>query len=116
MKQSGPIISKHGVEKNGLKNLKAEYWNLRPAELYEEAIRRGEGQVAADGPFVVKTGVHTGRSAKDKFIVRDATTEKTVWWDNNKSMTPEAFDLLHADMLKHAEGRELFIRTSWRRR
>jgi phosphoenolpyruvate carboxykinase (ATP) len=109
VKQSGPKISKNGVEKSGFKNLAAAYWNLRPAELYEEAIRRGEGQVAADGPFVVKTGVHTGRSAKDKFIVRDATTENTVWWDNNKSMTPEAFDLLHADMLKHAEGKELFI-------
>ena len=109
MKQSGPKISKHGVEASGLKNLAAAYWNLRPAELYEEAVRRSEGQIAADGPFVVKTGVHTGRSAKDKFIVRDAATENTVWWDNNKAMTPEAFDLLHADMLKHAEGKELFI-------
>jgi len=109
VKQSGPIISKHGVDKSGLKNLAAAYWNLRPAELYEEAIRRGEGSVAANGPFVVKTGVHTGRSAKDKFIVRDATTENNVWWDQNKSMTSEAFDLLHADMLKHAEGKELFI-------
>src|SRR3546814_5596544 len=44
-----------------------------------------------------------------KFIVRDATTENNVWWDQNKSMTSEAFDLLHADMLKHAEGKELFI-------
>ena len=112
MKQSGPKISKHGVEASGFKNLAAAYWNLRPAELYEEAVRRGEGQIAADGPFVVKTGVHTGRSAKDKFIVRDATTENTVWWDNNKSMTAEAFDLLHADMLKHAEGKELFIQVT----
>ncbi|MGB3810234.1 MAG: phosphoenolpyruvate carboxykinase [Parvibaculum sp.] len=109
MKQSGPIISKNGVDKSGFKHLAAAHWNYRPAALYEEAIRRGEGNVAANGPFVVKTGVHTGRSAKDKFIVRDTTTENTVWWDNNKSMTPAAFDLLHADMLKHAEGRELFV-------
>jgi len=109
VKQTGPYISKHGAETSGFKNLAATHWNYRPAALYEEAIRRGEGQVAANGPLVVKTGVHTGRSAKDKFIVRDASTEKTVWWDNNKSMTPEAFDLLHADMLKYAEGKELFI-------
>ena len=109
MKQSGPKISKHGVEESGFKNLAAAYWNLRPAELYEEAVRRGEGLIAADGPFVVETGVHTGRSAKDKYIVRDATTENTVWWDANKAMTPEAFDQLHADMLKYAEGKELFI-------
>ena len=109
MKQTGPNISKHGVDKNGFKNLAAAHWNYRPAALYEEAVRRNEGLVAADGPFVVKTGVHTGRSAKDKFIVRDQNTENNVWWDNNKSMTPEAFDLLHQDMLKHAEGKELFI-------
>lgn len=109
MKQTGPYISTHGVDKSGFKNLAATHWNYRPAALYEEAIRRNEGQVAANGPLVVKTGSHTGRSAKDKFIVRDDTTEKTVWWDNNKSMTPEAFDLLHQDMLKHAEGKELFI-------
>ena len=109
MKQTGPYISSHGADKDGFRNLAAVHWNYRPAALYEEAIKRGEGHVAANGPFVVKTGVHTGRSAKDKFIVRDASTEKTVWWDNNKSMTPEAFDLLHADMLKHAEGKELFI-------
>lgn len=109
MKQTGPYISKHGVEVSGLQNLAAAHWNYRPAALYEEAIRRSEGHVAADGPFVVKTGVHTGRSAKDKFIVRDASTENTVWWDNNKSMTTEQFDALHADMLKFAEGRELFV-------
>jgi phosphoenolpyruvate carboxykinase (ATP) len=109
VKQTGPYISTHGVDKSGFKNLAATHWNYRPAALYEEAIRRNEGQVAANGPLVVKTGSHTGRSAKDKFIVRDDTTEKTVWWDNNKSMTPEAFDLLHQDMLKHAEGKELFI-------
>ena len=46
------------------------------------------------GAFVVETGAHTGRSAQDKFTVRDATTEKAVWWDNNKAMTPEQFELL----------------------
>ena len=46
------------------------------------------------GALAVETGAHTGRSAQDKFIVRDATTEKAVWWDNNKPMTPEQFDLL----------------------
>jgi phosphoenolpyruvate carboxykinase (ATP) len=109
VKQTGPYISKFGVDKSGFKNLAAAHWNYRPAALYEEGVRRGEGQIAANGPFVVKTGVHTGRSAQDKFIVRDNETENTVWWDNNKSMTPEAFDALHADMLKHAEGKELFV-------
>ncbi|WP_163540644.1 phosphoenolpyruvate carboxykinase (ATP), partial [Klebsiella pneumoniae] len=54
-------------------------------------------------------GQHTGRSPKDKFVVRDATTDKTVWWDNNGAITPDAFELLMKDMLAHAQGRELFV-------
>jgi phosphoenolpyruvate carboxykinase (ATP) len=82
--------------------------NLSTAALYEQAVKRGEGEVAADGPLVVKTGEHTGRSAQDKFIVRRAETEKTVWWDNNKSMTREAFDRLYDDMLAHARPLQLY--------
>jgi len=54
--------------------------NLSSAELYEYAIRNGEGVIAASGPLVVRTGKHTGRSPKDKFIVRDKATEDSVWW------------------------------------
>ena len=60
-------------------------WNLGTAALVEQAIRRGEGRLTKDGPLLVDTGKHTGRSAKDKFIVRDATTEDTIWWDNATS-------------------------------
>ena len=66
--------------------------------LVEHALRNGEGVLAKDGPLVVATGKHTGRSAKDKFIVRDAETENTIWWgDTNKGMTPEHFAALKAD-------------------
>jgi phosphoenolpyruvate carboxykinase (ATP) len=84
--------------------------NLPAATLYELAIVRGEGHVAKNGPLVVLTGQHTGRSANDKFVVRDAASESNVWWDNNKAMTPAQFDALHADMMKFAEGRELFAK------
>ena len=74
------------------------HWNLIPAQLVEHAITRGEGKLAKDGPLVVETGKHTGRSAQDKFIVRDAETENTVWWGKtNKDMTPEHFATLKAD-------------------
>ncbi len=109
MKQTGPKASSHGLDEQGFRNLAAVHWNHRPATLVERAIARGEGHLAADGPLVVKTGQHTGRSAKDKFIVRTAATEDQVWWDNNKPMTPEAFKTLHEDMLKHAEGMELYV-------
>ncbi|MBL7099683.1 MAG: phosphoenolpyruvate carboxykinase [Alphaproteobacteria bacterium] len=100
----------YGLEKQGFRKLKSVRWNLTPAELYEIAIARGEGKIAKDGPLVVLTGEHTGRSASDKFVVRDEHTDNQVWWDNNKAMTPAHFDALHADMVKHAEGMELFAK------
>src|SRR5215475_3869070 len=103
-------MSAHGLEKQGFRNLKAVHFNLTVPQLYEEAIRRGEGKLAKDGPMAVLTGQHTGRSAADKFTVRDGETEKTIWWDNNKAMSPAHFDTLYADMMAHAEGRELFAK------
>ena len=73
--------------------------NLNRPELVEAAIAGGEGLLAQGGPLVVETGKHTGRSAKDKFIVRDGETEDTVWWDNNASMTPDHFAALKADFM-----------------
>jgi len=88
----------------------ALHWNLGPAALVEEAVRRGEGMLARDGPLVVQTGRHTGRSANDKFIVRDAETEATIWWDNNKAISPAHFAALKADFLAALGEREtLFV-------
>jgi len=87
-----------GLESHGFNNLKAVYWNLAPSSLYREAIRRGEGQLSKDGALVVLTGQHTGRSAKDKFVVRDAETENNVWWDNNKAMSPASAAALFAEI------------------
>jgi len=83
--------------------------NLTAEALYEAAVRRGEGEVAQGGPLVVRTGTHTGRSAEEKFIVRDAATDETVWWDANKAMAPEDFARLHEDMLAYASDRALFM-------
>ena len=55
------------------------YRNLGTAALYEHALRRSEGRLAATGPLVVDTGEHTGRSPRDKFVVQDETTAD-VWW------------------------------------
>ena len=81
--------------------------NLGTAPLVEHAIRNGEGRLAAHGPLVVETGPHTGRSAKDKFIVRDAETEDTVWWGKvNVPMTPEHFAALKEDFMAALGGKE----------
>ena len=82
-------------------------FNPSVAELYERAVQRGESTVASTGALSMKTGVHTGRSAADKFIVRDATTEENIWWDNNKALSPQHFETLLQDFLAHAEGRQL---------
>jgi phosphoenolpyruvate carboxykinase (ATP) len=81
--------------------------NLGTSALVEEAVRNGEGKLAKHGPLVVETGKHTGRSAKDKFIVRDAETESTVWWGKvNIPMTPEHFAALKADFLQALAGKD----------
>jgi phosphoenolpyruvate carboxykinase (ATP) len=83
--------------------------NTLEAELMEIAIRRGEGTLAASGAFAVETGQHTGRSAQDKYVVRDAGTENAIWWDNSKAMTDEQFDRLLADFVSFARHKELFV-------
>ncbi|HZG07660.1 MAG TPA: phosphoenolpyruvate carboxykinase [Allosphingosinicella sp.] len=103
------------VPAKGLANLGVEtaaeiHWNLLTPQLVEQAIARGEGVLAKDGPLVVRTGAHTGRSAKDKFTVRDAETDGTIWWDNNKSMSSDHFAVLKADFLAAlAEKQTLFV-------
>jgi phosphoenolpyruvate carboxykinase (ATP) len=108
MSNDGP--SAYGLKEQGFRNLKAVQWNLTAPRLYEIAVARGEGKVAKDGPLVVLTGQHTGRSASDKFVVRDAASENQVWWENNKAMSPSHFDALFDSMMSYAQGRELFVK------
>ena len=82
--------------------------NLPTAELYEDAIRRGEGLVAADGPLVVRTGKHTGRSPEDKFIVREPTSEGKIWWGSvNRPISEEHYERLRARLIEYAATRTL---------
>lgn len=104
----GLFNAAHGADAFGFRNLKRLHWNLGAPKLAEESLQRGETRLAAGGALVADTGAHTGRSPKDKFTVRDAVTEDTVWWDNNGAIEPGHFDTLLADFLAHAEGKELF--------
>ncbi|MFL6724148.1 MAG: phosphoenolpyruvate carboxykinase [Sphingomicrobium sp.] len=101
----------HRLEAQGINTGAAIHWNLLTASLVEHAISRGEGLLAKDGPLVVKTGKHTGRSAQDRFVVRNATSQDTVWWGkSNRPMETDAFDRLHADFLEALNGKEtLFV-------
>ncbi len=101
--EDGPLshrIPDAGLETQGIETRATLHWNLVTARLTEAAVARSEGKLSADGPLVVETGAHTGRSAQDKFIVRDAETESTVWWGkSNKAMDPAHFAALKADFL-----------------
>jgi phosphoenolpyruvate carboxykinase (ATP) len=105
----GVYNSAHGADRFGFRNLKRLFWNLEAPALYEHALANREAQLIRGGALAADTGVHTGRSPRDKFVVRDAKTENEVWWDNNAAITPEQFELLLADFLGHAEGKDLFV-------
>lgn len=114
LKVFGTCESKILLSDQGITGTGNQYWNLETPHLYEEAIRRGEARIAKDGPLVVETGKHTGRSANDKFTVRDESTENTVWWgDVNRPMSPDVFDTIHAAFLEHMKGKDLFVQDLW---
>jgi phosphoenolpyruvate carboxykinase (ATP) len=97
------------LENQGIAGLGTVYYNLSEAELMSEALARNEGVEGQGGALMVTTGKFTGRSPKDKHVVRTATTENTIWWDNNAPMSEAGFDALHADMLAHMKGRDYFV-------
>jgi phosphoenolpyruvate carboxykinase (ATP) len=108
--QAEAIRSDYGLENLGLTNLRKVYWNLPPEALYEEIIFRGEGRITHQGPVVVETGKHTARAANDKFIVREATTEKNIWWSEyNRPFSAENFDELFRRLQGYLQGRDVFV-------
>ena len=110
MQVDGPVRSRHGLDTHGLSNLGNQYWNLGVPALYEQAIHRGEGRMGVGGPLVVLTGQHTGRSATDKFIVRDPVTEHDVDWGKiNVAMDPGHFETLKRRFLAYYQGRDAFV-------
>ena len=108
MIETGSHNPNYGADRFGFRDLAGVCWSLGAPQLYEHALRSHEACIAAHGPLVADTGVHTGRSPNDKFIVRDANTDPIVWWDNNTPMSVEHFDVLLADFLAHAKGKSLF--------
>jgi phosphoenolpyruvate carboxykinase (ATP) len=98
------------LEAHGLVNVGKVHRNLTTADLYEEAIRRGEGVVAHLGPLVVQTGIHTGRSPKDKFVVREPGSEAHIWWGPvNAEISESHFEQLRLRQSAFLQGRELFV-------
>src|ERR1041384_8668054 len=99
-----------GLADLGIHNLNAAYWNLGAAQLIEHAIQRREGALAANGALVVHTGQFTGRSPKDKFIVRDEITDTTVQWGAvNQPMTAAQFERLYTRVTGSWQGADAYV-------
>ena len=110
----GLRASNASVATLGLGNVAAAYWNMTPAELVEEAIVRGEGRLVDSGALAADTGEFTGRSPKDRFIVKDAITENAVWWgDVNIPFDSQKFDLLYHRVCAYLAGKEIFVRDAY---
>ncbi|PPB82257.1 phosphoenolpyruvate carboxykinase (ATP) [Albidovulum inexpectatum] len=105
----GRVNPSQRLEHQGISGLGNVYYNMIEPKLVEETIRRGEARLGRGGAVLVTTGAHTGRSPKDKFVVRTPSVEDTIWWENNAPMAPDAFDRLHRDMLDHMKGRDYFV-------
>ncbi|MCV6825901.1 MULTISPECIES: phosphoenolpyruvate carboxykinase [Halocynthiibacter] len=97
------------LESQGISDLGNIYYNFLEPALVEASLKRGEGTLGQGGTLLVSTGKHTGRSPKDKFVVRTPSVDENIWWDNNGAMEPEKFDVLYADILEHMKGGDYFV-------
>lgn len=111
---STEVARAHGLEALGIVRSGRVYWNLSPATLYEEAIRRAEGLLAAEGPLVCRTGSHTGRSPNDKFLVREPSSERHIQWGAvNRPIEAAQFDAIHQEMVAHVRDKDLYVLDAW---
>ena len=106
----GPKNPNASLESLGIKNTKTQYWNLSAEELINETVNRGQGVLSDTGALAIDTGEFTGRSPKDKFIVKDENTKDSVDWGGfNNPVTPETFDNLYAQLVAYFEGKDVFV-------
>jgi phosphoenolpyruvate carboxykinase (ATP) len=104
------LFSNYGIENHGITNVRKVHWNHNTPLLYEDIIRQGEGFLAHLGAIVVRTGLHTGRAAKDKFIVEEPDSRGLVWWGKvNKPFAEERFNLLYHRLQAYIQGRDLWV-------
>lgn len=110
MQNAGVRPSRYQLDQHGIRNFQVAHWNLGTAQLVEKALQRHEGMLASGGAFVVQTGQFTGRSPKDKYVVREPGTENTVDWGSvNQPMPEQIFDQIYARLTKSWESDELFV-------
>jgi phosphoenolpyruvate carboxykinase (ATP) len=113
MTETGKRAKNATITDLGIKNAKA-FWNLSSKELSKIAVEKGQAKITSQGAIAINTGEFTGRSPQDRFIVKDNLTKEHVWWgDINQSFDENKFNLLHQKMLKHLQGKELYVRDAY---
>ncbi|MCB0481432.1 MAG: phosphoenolpyruvate carboxykinase (ATP) [Flavobacteriales bacterium] len=113
MKEIGKKAANATVASYGITDATA-HWNLSPEKLAEISVELGQAQKTDTGAITVHTGEFTGRSPKDRFIVKDSVTEDAVWWgDVNIPFSPEAFDKLYDKVVAYLSGKEIYVRDSY---
>ncbi|MFC4723161.1 phosphoenolpyruvate carboxykinase (ATP) [Geojedonia litorea] len=101
------------LDNYGIKNAKVQY-QLSPEQLHEITIAKGQGEEASSGALAINTGEFTGRSPKDRFIVKDDITNDRVWWGNiNIPFDSDQFEKLYQKVTSYLSGKEVFVRDSY---
>lgn len=106
--ESGPVNLQHDLESQGIFAKTARY-NATEAALLQTALAKGEGVLSQTGGLVVTTGKFTGRSPEDKHIVLEDSSRDDIWWDGNRQMSGQAFDMLKADMLRYLRDQSVEV-------
>jgi phosphoenolpyruvate carboxykinase (ATP) len=106
---NGRVNPQFTLDDQGITGLGTVYYNLLESTLIEQALARKEGQLGEGGAFLVSTGKFTGRSPKDKHVVKTASVADSIWWENNAAMSEAGFEALYEDMIAHMQGRDYFV-------
>ncbi|MEM9342277.1 MAG: phosphoenolpyruvate carboxykinase [Pseudomonadota bacterium] len=106
---TGRVNPEMTLESQGIQGLGEVHYNLTEPALMQESLCRQEGNLGRGGTLLVETGKFTGRSPKDKHVVRTPEVEDVIWWEANRAMSPEGFDRLYEDMVAHMAGKDWFV-------
>ena len=108
--EASALKGDYGLDNHGISNLRKVYWNLTTEALYEEIVFRQEAKISHLGPIVANTGKHTARSANDKYVVKEASTEQNIWWgEYNRPFSTDKFNGLVNRMQGFLQGRDVFV-------
>ncbi len=107
--EKGIVNQNWKLDKQGILGCNCVMYNLTEPSLMQESIKRGEGQLGSGGTLLVSTGKHTGRSPRDKFFVREKSSEDRIWWENSAEISEDNFSQLYDDVLAHMMGKDYYV-------